>query len=47
MDSQLNAKLADLELGTTGDDDEDESLKSDSFLVNWMAPEVFLLFAQY
>ena len=43
MDSQLNAKLADLELGGAGAYDHHaspEALPADDILVNWMAPEV-------
>jgi hypothetical protein len=45
VDSQFNAKLADLELGITtmiiNDDEEDEDAPTvDDFLVNWVAPEV-------
>lgn len=45
VDDQLNAKLADLELGFDDVDDEkskqdNESLFQDDFLFNWLAPEV-------
>jgi serine/threonine protein kinase len=49
VDSQFNAKLADLELGINtmiieeGYEDEDAPTVDD-FLVNWVAPEVFFLF---
>lgn len=45
VDDQLNAKLADLELGADDDDDakskqDNEALFQDDFLFNWLAPEV-------
>lgn len=42
VDSQLNAKLADLELGGAGayDPQASAALPADDILVNWMAPEV-------
>jgi hypothetical protein len=45
VDDQLNAKLADLELGFDDDDDtkskqDNEALFQEDFLFNWLAPEV-------
>lgn len=44
VDAQLNAKLADLELGidTRKSESEgaDEAIFKDDFLINWIAPEV-------
>jgi serine/threonine protein kinase len=42
VDGQLNAKLADLELGMDSkiEEDEDESPFQKDFLANWIPPEV-------
>jgi hypothetical protein len=40
VDSQLNAKLADLEMGGGDDEEGSEFLGTDDILVNWVAPEV-------
>lgn len=42
VDGQLNAKLADLELGTDSriEEAEDESPFQKDFLANWIPPEV-------
>lgn len=41
VDSNLNAKLADLEMGGSGTDGADQ-LGTDDILANWVAPEVTL-----
>ena len=43
VDCQLNAKLADLELGNTDETPsltDDADIQTDDILVNWLAPEV-------
>ena len=45
VDGQLNAKLADLELGADSiDQGIDDSPFQKDFLVNWVPPEVFCFF---
>lgn len=40
VDSNLNAKLADLEMGGQGESEKSVLLGTDDILVNWVAPEV-------